>query len=137
MRIAKKLPSCFRSNSLKSGNIREVTLYVDEKFENELLEFLSDPKILVKYFNRVDFMLSDGYKDDIYGHEQNSSKSKDVYAMKIYLKGNHRIYCKEFNETTSKKIVLIEYRYKKTQFLNKELRNLVDRIGEYEYEFQE
>jgi len=74
---------------------------------------------------------------DIYGSEKSSPKSKDVYAMKIRVKGNYRIYCKEFGFPGVRRIVLITHRYKKTENLNKELRTLIDTIGEYQYDFKD
>jgi len=139
MRFAKRLPENERSNSFRTNSGKKVTLYVDAEFEEELFAFLGDKKILKKYRMIVELVVTGIVKKDLYGHEQNSDKSKDVYAFKIKINGNHRIYCKEFNEETSnsKKIVLIEYKYKKSEGLNKGLRDLVDKIGEYEYEFQE
>ena len=142
MRLAKRLPEIERSNSFRTNLGKKVTLYVDTEFEDELFAFLGDKKnekIKKKYRMIAELVVTGNANPSLYGHEQNSDKSKDVYAFKIKINGNHRIYCKEFNDDSmnSKKIVLIEYKYKKTEGLNKELRNLVDKIGEYEYEFQE
>ncbi len=84
----------------------------------------------------AEFAMSDRYSDDLYGHEKNSEKSQDICAIKICVLGNHRIYCKEFFAPRIKRIVLIEHVNKKTNSFNNELRRLVDRLGEYNYEFQ-
>ena len=136
MRVAKKLPFNRKSNALLGR--KQVVLYVDEEFESELNKFLKDDKLLEKFFMAADFILTGGYKNDLYGHEESSDDSKDIYAIKIYTKGNHRIYCKEFKEDDIKRVVLIEYVDKKTQKNNKTIRKLINRIGRYEYdEFQD
>ena len=137
MRIAKRLPVLERSKQYQSLTGREVILYVDTRFESELFSFLQDKKIMKKFRMVAEFAMSDSYSDDLYGHERNSEKSKDVCAIKICILGNHRIYCKEFFTPGQKRIVLIEYVYKKTNEFTNRLRKLVDRIGEYSYEFQD
>lgn len=135
-RIAKRLPGLEVSSTFASQTGREVILYVDTRFENELYSFLQDKRIMKKFRQIAEFAMSDRYSDDLYGHEKNSEKSKDICAIKICVLGNHRIYCKEFFAPKIKRIVLIEHVNKKTNTFNKELRKLVDRLGEYEYEFQ-
>lgn len=135
-RTAKQLPLFESSNLLPSQTSREVILYVDTSFEADLFRFLQDKKIMKKFRMIAEFAMSDRYSDDLYGHEKNSAKSKDVCAIKICVLGNHRIYCKEFFAPGMKRIVMIEYVYKKTNSMSKELRKLVDRIGGYSYEFQ-
>lgn len=135
-RIAKRLPGLEVSSSFASQTGREVILYVDTRFQKELYSFLQDKRIMKKFRQIAEFAMSDRYSDDLYGHEKNSEKSKDICAIKICVLGNHRIYCKEFFATRIKRIVLIEHVNKKTNTFNKELRKLVDRLGEYNYEFQ-
>lgn len=134
-RIARLLPELDLSSSFTSLSGRGVILYVDTKFERELFSFQKDKKIMKKFRRIAEFAMSDRYSDDLYGHEKNSEKSKDICAIKICVMGNHRIYCKEFFAPRIKRIVLIEHVYKKSNSFNNELRKLVDRLGEYEYEF--
>ncbi|MCK9309318.1 MAG: hypothetical protein PHH43_00045 [Candidatus Cloacimonetes bacterium] len=136
LRIAKRLPNLHTSNQLQSLTGREVILYVDKNFELDLFSLLQEEKIKKKFRMVAEFAMSDRYSDDLYGHERNSEKSKDVCAIKICVLGNHRIYCKEFFASGIKRIVLIKHVNKKSNSFNKELRKLVDRIGEYSYEFQ-
>lgn len=139
MRLAKRLPE-FELTKASWKQIKiKVVLYVDADFEDKLFKILRKDKKIKKKYKMIGEKLVSSYPigKELYGHEMNSEKSRDVYAMKIKIKGNHRIYCKEINYLLDKKIVLVAYRNKKTQGLNKELRDLVDRIGEYEYEFQE
>ena len=55
--------------------------------------------------------------------------------MKFLGGANERIYCKEFFEK-GKKVVMITAIAKKVQKNDKVIRNLIDRIGEYEYDFE-
>ncbi|HOD17889.1 MAG TPA: hypothetical protein PLF50_04850 [Candidatus Cloacimonadota bacterium] len=141
MRIARRLREFERTDLLERRRNRFVSLYVDSAFEDTLLDFLEDKKHekIKKKFQMIADMLVCGMPvtKELYGQEMNSFVSKDVYAFKIKINGNHRIYTKEFNLESERRIVLIEHRYKKSEVLNKELRELVDRIGAYEYEFQE
>ncbi|MFB3844817.1 MAG: hypothetical protein ACE14O_03580 [Candidatus Cloacimonadaceae bacterium] len=141
MRIARRLREFDRADLIKRKRNRFVSLYVDLAFEDKLLDILEDKKHekIKKKFQMIADMLVCGMPDtkELYGQEMNSFVSKDVYAFKIKINGNHRIYTKEFNLESERRIVLIEHRYKKSEVLNKELRELVDRIGAYEYEFQE
>ena len=136
-RIAKRLPSWEVTNTIESKTGREVILFVDTHLQKELVSLLQNKHILKKFRTVVDFAKSDRYDKDIYGHEKNSERSKDVCAIKICVMGNHRIYCKEFFSPGVKKIVLIKYVYKKTNDFNNELRDMVDRIGSYQYEFKD
>lgn len=85
----------------------------------------------------AEFAMSDRYDDDLYGHEESSAKSKYICAIKICVLGNHRIYCKEFFQPNKKRIVLMKLVHNKTNEFSNELRKLVDRLGGYEYEFQD
>ncbi len=137
MKIAKRLPRFETSGILESITGREVLLYVDSKFERELFQFLNSKAIKRKFRMVAEFAISDRYSDDLYGHEVNSSKSKDICAIKICVMGNYRIYCKEFFYPGQKKIVLIKLVHKKTNGFSNELRKLVDKLGEYNYAYQE
>ncbi len=115
---------------------REVLLYVDTKLAKKLMVLLSNDTIKKKFRQVAEFVLSDNYDKDVYGHEQHSGKSKDVYAIKICVVGNHRIYCKEFYYPGQKRVVMIHYEDKKVEKLDKRLQKMVDRIGGYEYDFK-
>lgn len=135
-RIAIPFPRFETSGQLSSVTGRDVLLLMDTRFEKDLMALLSNKKIKKKFRQVAEFVFSDNYNDDIYGSEKNSDKSKDVYAIKICILGNHRIYCKEFYLPNQKRVVMICHVDKKVEKLNKKLRALVDRIGGYEYEFK-
>ena len=135
-REAKHLPIATSSNQLESATGRKVILYVDTKFEKKLRQLLSSEAIRKKFRMVAEFALSDRYRDDIYGHEDISKIAKDVCAIKIYVLGNHRIYCKEFFATGIKRIVLIKYVDKKTMKVSKDIKQMIEQIGGYSYEFE-
>jgi len=137
LRVALRLPEFEGSRSLDSLRGIQVIFYVDEAFESSLIELLQDRTILKKFKFVIDLIRSNKMNRDVYGSEKNSDKSKDVYAIKIRVKGNHRIYCKEFGFPGVRRIVLIRHVHKKKDNFNRELRSLVDTIGEYRYEFEE
>lgn len=136
-RDAIPLPEFELSGLLSSVSGRVVLIYVDSKLIHDLDCLLVNKKIKKKFRQIAEFVLSDNYDKDIYGHEKHSEKSKDVYAIKICILGNHRIYCKEFYSPNKKRVVMIKHVDKKTEKLNKKLQSLVDRIGGYDYEFKD
>lgn len=137
LRTAHRLPDVPEKCSYPSRSGILVLIYVDDQYAEDLRELLQDEKIKKKFRQIVDFARADRHDDDIYGSEKNSEKSKDVYAMKICVKGNYRIYTKEFGFPGTKRIVLIKHISKKKNNFNAELRNLVDKIGVYQYEFED
>lgn len=107
-------------------------LYIDESNESDILDLLEKYE---KKFKRALIQINSGiYNNDIYGKEEVSNKAKNVTAIKFKTKDNERIYCKEFF-LENKKIVMIVFRKKKTQKVNKEFKNLLETIGGYEYDF--
>ncbi|MCU7526221.1 MAG: hypothetical protein HF308_17230 [Ignavibacteria bacterium] len=112
-----------------------VIVYLDKENAKEILGYLEERE---KKFKMIMFqILSFRYDDDLYGKEEVSDKAKNVTAMKFKMgkKENVRIYCKEFS-IAGKKIVMITKIEKKTQKVNKALKQLLETIGGYEYEFK-
>jgi len=141
MRLARRLREFETGKSRKGPGGRYVTLFVDLNFEEELLAFLEAKKNvkIKKKFQLIADMLVSGMSvtKELYRHEKVSEQARDVYVFRIKIEGNHRIYTKEFYEGYSRKIVLIAYENKKTEGLSKKIKDLIERIGEYDYEFQE
>ncbi|HEX2866931.1 MAG TPA: hypothetical protein VHO03_07800 [Ignavibacteriales bacterium] len=112
-----------------------VEIYIDRENSKEILDYLTGRE---KKFKMIVFqILSLRYDDDLYGKEEVSDKAKNVTAMKFKMgkKENIRIYCKEFN-VDGKKVVMITKKEKKTQKVNKTLKQLLEIIGGYEYDFK-
>jgi hypothetical protein len=111
----------------------EVAIYIDEKNFVDIVKVLKDNK---KKFRRILYtILKNQFNNDLYGKEP-SSNSKHVTAMKFKGNSNERIYCKEFFED-GKRVVMITTIPKKVQKNNKTIKNLLDTIGGYTYEYQE
>jgi hypothetical protein len=74
---------------------------------------------------------------DIYDKEEINNKSKGVTAMKFF-KGhsNDRIYCREMTLEDKTFIVIAAelLEKKKNQKINQIQRNLIEKVGSYEYE---
>lgn len=111
-----------------------VEVFVDSEFLDDLAKLLADPKLAKKFRRILYVMLRASYDEDLYGREAVSDKAKFITAMKFKGKFNLRIYCKEFFRG-GKKIVLIFAFHKKTQKINKQLRDKLEAIGSYEYKF--
>lgn len=117
---------------------REVSLYYDCANEEEIKEIFEDVRFKKKLQVILFYVLNGQYDEDHYDFEEVSSVAKGVTAMKLKGKiyGNIRIICKEFY-LNGKKIVAVTAVKKKTQKVNKQLKELCERIGGYEYEFKD
>lgn len=118
-------------------NVSRVNIYVDVKNWTEIYAFLKSNK---RKLARILYVALQGkYDKDLYRKEEVSKKAKGVTAMKFSGKLNGRIYCKEFEEKGTKKIVLVEYLPNKDfQSANShKLKPRLETIGELEYEYIE
>ncbi|HRE40628.1 MAG TPA: hypothetical protein PLG90_04785 [Ignavibacteria bacterium] len=113
----------------------KLDIYYDLKIENELISLFQNPKFKKRFKYILTAILSNRYTNDIYGKEDISDKCKDITAMKFKNINNLRIYCKEFY-TYHKKIVLIQLVYKKSQKVNSKIKNILETIAEYDYDFK-
>jgi hypothetical protein len=116
----------------------KVLLYYDHENEEEIKEVFENAEFKKKLRVILYYVLNGQYEEDHYCHEQVSEKAKGVTAMKLKGKkyGNIRVICREFFQN-NKKIVAVSVVEKKTQKVNKKLKELYERIGGYEYEFQD
>ena len=117
---------------------KEVSLYYDCDNEEEIKEIFEDERFKKKLQVILFYVLNGQYDEDHYDFEEVSTVAKGVTAMKLKGKsyGNIRIICKEFYRN-GKKIVAVTAVKKKTQKVNKQLKELYERIGGYEYEFKD
>lgn len=116
---------------------KKVSIYYDCKNEQEIEKLFKDPKLKKRVRTVLSYLLNGVEFSDFYSSEEVSDKAKNVSAMKIKLKGyaNIRVVCKEYFEN-GKKIVVVTAVNKKTQKVNKQLKELYERVGGYEYEFK-
>lgn len=117
---------------------KKVSIYYDCKNEKEIREIFKDEKLKKRMKTVLTYVLNGVEFSDFYSAEEVSDKAKNVTAMKIKLKGyaNIRLVCKEFFEN-GKKIVVVTAVKKKTQKVNKQLKEIYERVGGYEYEFKD
>ncbi len=117
-----------------------ITLFIDEGNYSEITEFLTKKTVFGKFlykkrFNRILYQIfNNRYDDTLYGPEEMSDKSKDITAMKFKNTGNIRLYCREFKKA-GKKIVIICLHSKKVTTNDKRIKNIIESIAKYEYEF--
>lgn len=116
----------------------DVSLYYDCANEEEIRKIFENERFKKKLQVILFYVLNGQYDEDHYDFEEVSSLAKGVTAMKLKGKsyGNIRIICKEFYQN-NKKIVAVTAVKKKTQKVNKQLKELYERIGGYEYEFKD
>jgi hypothetical protein len=126
---------------------QNVELYIDEKNATEILTILGQHQSKLR--NILYVLLQGKYQNDLYGKENFSAETKDLTALKFKLgKGkNYRIYSKEYfdekvinlatKSVQNKKVILIKPVNKKSNELDRKLRNLLTTIGGYDYEFEE
>jgi hypothetical protein len=118
--------------------VPDCELYVDESAQDEIAEFLTSDKKIIHRFRLIARGLATGeINEKLYGPEKVSKKASDMMAMKF--KGvnrlNPRIYCQDIIKN-GRKIVMIHFlRNKATQKVDKKLKNKIELIGGYEYEF--
>ncbi len=113
-----------------------VSLFVDEKNKSEIFKILSENS---DRFRRAIYELLQGrYNNELYGKENISDITKNITAFKFKKQRgtNYRIYCKEYIDETSpniKKVVMIRLHNKKTQKIDKKIKQMLESIAKYEY----
>lgn len=117
------------------------TFYIDEEEYSKIIDFLSEKKVIsgeyknLKKFYRILYeILNNRYNDDLYSKEEMSAKTKNITAMKFKGRKNIRLYCKEYS-ISGKKVVIVCLYKKKVQENDKKIKNLLESISEYKYEF--
>lgn len=113
-------------------------IFLDCENADEIYEYLTRDNRHQKKFKFISDIILGGHKNpNIYDKEDINEKCKDVTAMKFF-KGqeNDRIYCKEINTTEGTFIVVcsILYEVKKTKKLTQEQKNIIEKVGGYQYE---
>ena len=113
-------------------------IFLDEENANEIYAYLTRNNRHTKKFKFISDIILGGHKNpNIYDKENINANCKDVTAMKFF-KGqeNDRIYCKEINTADGTFIVVaaILYENKKSTKLTKEQKNIIEKVGGYQYE---
>ncbi len=115
-----------------------VMFYVDQDYRNDLNKLLGKKGVRKKFFYILNLIDRGQITEELYRNEEVSKKAKDVRAMKIKTKfHSYRIYCKEFFVSSNKKVVAITHISKDTEGMRKKTKDLLERIGGYDYEFED
>lgn len=112
----------------------DIKFYIDNNNYEEIAIVLLENRNRKKLDMILNAIFSGNYLDEVYGNE-NVGKNVSIKAMK-FKNLNERIYCKEIN-AGGKKIVMLMAYYKKSQKITKKLKNKIEIINEYEYEFED
>lgn len=128
-----------REQSFLGSKLISVSLYIDEKEKKKILDFLDKNK--TKFQRILVEILSGSYRFKLYDREEVSDRAKGITAMKFSSGSflNARLYCKEFFMPDGKKVVIISLLEKKKvrNAKDKVIKNLLETIGGYEYDFKE
>ena len=113
-------------------------IYIDEENCESIISYIKKNKSHEKKFNYIAEIILEGYRNcDLYDKEDINEHCKDVTAMKFF-KGreNARIYCKEMTTPKGTRIVIAAVLHpgKKSQKNSQVERNIINRVGGYEYE---
>ncbi len=110
-----------------------VQIYIDDKNQKEIMEFIKRKNNLNKTRRIFYEMLKNRYNNELYRKEKVTSKAFNITAMKYTSKGK-RIYCKEYIKP-DKKIIVIMALYNKKEF-DKKTKKFIENLTEYEYGFE-
>lgn len=120
--------------------VPDCELYVDESAQDEIVEFLmSDPKVIHRMRLIARGLATGEINSKLYGPEKVSGKADSMKAMKFKKSPglNPRIYCQEVIKNGKKIIMAYYLRHKDMQKVDKKLKNKIEVVGGYEYEFCE
>lgn len=113
-------------------------IFLDTENSQEIYDYLNRDNRHQKKFKFISDIILGGHKNpNIYDKEDINEYCKDVTAMKFF-KGqeNDRIYCKEINTPDGMFIIVyaILYEGKKSKKLTQEQKNIIIKVGGYQYE---
>ena len=109
---------------------------IDTINASEIIEFLQLNK-LNKKFELICNTILDGIRNtELYDKENINTKCKNVTAMKFKGGKNPRIYCMEKKQKGKTLIIIASelYQSKKNQKNKSKEKNLINKVGGYEYE---
>jgi len=119
----------------------DIALAIDVENSERIKEYLTRSDQHKKKFQYIVNHIFDRLKNrDIYDKEEISNKAKGVTAMKFFKGGsNDRIYCREMTHGDKTFVVIAAelLEKKKNQKINQKQRNLIEKVGSYEYEIIE
>jgi hypothetical protein len=123
---------------IKSSEKDHRHLYVDSKNASVIFAFLeSDAQRTKKFRHNIDLVLNHKYTNDVFEHEPVDDETIGVYAFKLKVGINPRIYCKTYETESGFHIILVELvTHKASQKLTKPLKTIIRKVATYEYEIE-
>ena len=114
---------------------------MDKDNSQEIIEYLNQDERHRKKFIYITNIILEGLRNtEVYDQEEINEACKGVTAMKFF-KGqeNDRLYCKEITRDDKTFVVIMaELRLKKKSQKNKQRENnIIKKVANYEYEFEE
>lgn len=130
-----------KAKIIRTNDDKSIIICVDVENADKILKYINRNLPTIKKFNYItDLILNRLRITDVYDKEEINEKCKNVTAMKFFKGGsNDRIYCKE-QTTLNKTFVVIAAEVlekKKSQKITKKNRNIIEKVGSYEYEIIE
>lgn len=126
---------------LQSSGDGKRHLCIDTENEEEIFNFLNEDEARIKKFRQIKDIIIRGLRvTELYDKEEIDSKTRNVTAMKMFKGGqNIRLYCKEQRSPTGTFYVIVAelLRKKKDQKVKERNKNLIHKVGSYEYEIVE
>jgi len=121
---------------IDKGSHGKVEVYVDSENAAEILQYVFESKV-DNEFKEIRSLLKENLRNrEKYCKVDVSNKAKDMFEMRFTRQRNDRIYCKEVNDSKSRRIIMIElYRGKKSQNIPKKIKSRIEKMGSYEYKF--
>jgi len=121
---------------IDKGSHGKVEVYVDSENAAEILQYVFESKV-DNEFKEIRSLLKENLRNrEKYCKVDVSNKAKDMFEMRFTRQRNDRIYCKEVNDSKSRRIIMIElYRSKKSQNIPKKIKSRIEKMGSYEYKF--
>jgi hypothetical protein len=115
-------------------------IYLDEENLDKIKAYIFQDERHKKKFRIISNIILEGLRNSaLYDKEDINHKCKDVTAMKFFPgQENDRIYCKEIHSTSGTHIVVaaILYERKKTTKLSQKQKNIIQKVGGFDYDIQ-
>ena len=134
-RRANRVPIEHLARDLGIADPARCSLYVDEQNRANIEEVLSTEQNQKKFRRILYEVFNFRYNDDLYRKEWQSSDEPHITAMKFSDRNNTRIYCREFDLSDGRRVVMLQAVAKKSQKNDRRIRDRISAYGAYEYEF--
>lgn len=130
-----------KAKIIRYNKDKSIAICVDVETWKDISDYLKrDVKHKKKFNYIVEIILKRLRNTDVYDKEEINKKCKGVTAMKFFKgRSNDRIYCKEqtLEDKTFVVVTAELFEKKKTQGVKQKSKNIIEKVGSYEYEIIE